>query len=172
MASFTSENSAECTKEELDLFTVHPTQTSIDSGIYTEYNPISSIADSIPIVFNIKSSGVEYLDLTNSIFYVKAKITKEGSGPLTGDDKVGPVNNLLHSLFSEVDLKLNDTLITNNSNAYPYRAYLETLLSYGADAKELQLTSALFYKDVAGAMDDHDPTDKDIKNRGFQCNVA
>ena len=100
MASFTSENSAECTKEELDLFTVHPTQTSIDSGIYTKYNPISSIADSVPIEFNIKSGGVEYLDLANSIFYVKAKITKEGGGPLTGHDKVGPVNNLLHSLFS------------------------------------------------------------------------
>ena len=83
MASFASENSAECTKEDLDLFTVCPTQTSIDSGLYTEYNPISSIVDSVPIEFNIKSSGVEYLDLANSIFFVKAKSTKEASGPLT-----------------------------------------------------------------------------------------
>ena len=30
---------------------------------------------------------------------------------------------------------------------------LETLLSYGEDAKKTQLTSALFYKDLAGKMD-------------------
>ena len=30
---------------------------------------------------------------------------------------------------------------------------LETLLSYGEDAKKTQLTSALYYKDAAGQMD-------------------
>jgi len=36
-------------------------------------------------------------------------------------------------------------------NTYPYRAMLETLLSY--DAKKTQLTSELFYADEAGKMD-------------------
>ena len=36
---------------------------------------------------------------------------------------------------------------------YPYRAYLETLLSYGPAAKDSQLTSEMWYKDKATKMD-------------------
>ena len=52
-----------------------------------------------------------------------------------------------------MDISLNGTLITQSTNTYPYRAILETLLSYGEDAKKSQLTSALFYKDEASRMD-------------------
>jgi len=52
-----------------------------------------------------------------------------------------------------VDIQFNGTLITSSTNTYPYRAILETLLSYGEDAKKTQLTSALYYKDAAGQMD-------------------
>jgi hypothetical protein len=50
-------------------------------------------------------------------------------------------------------VSLNGTLITSSMNTYAYRAYIETLLSYGFDAKTSQLTSALFYKGEAGKMD-------------------
>ena len=40
---------------------------------------------------------------------------------------------------------------------YAYRAYIETLMSYGVEAKSSQLTSALFYKDEAGKMDKPNP---------------
>ena len=43
---------------------------------------------------------------------------------------------------------------------------LETLLSYGGDAKKAQLTSALFYKDQAGRMDSVDFADATI-NKGM-----
>jgi len=69
------------------------------------------------------------------------------------DAAVGPVNLFLHIMFSQVDISLNGTLITSSTNTYPYRAVLETLLSYGQDAKTSQLTSALFYKDQASVMD-------------------
>ena len=46
-----------------------------------------------------------------------------------------------------------DTLVTPSSNTYPFRAYVETLLSYGAEAKKTQLTSQLWYKDTAGHME-------------------
>ena len=52
-----------------------------------------------------------------------------------------------------MDISLNGTLITHSTNTYPYRAMLETLLSYGEDSKKSQLTSALFYKDEASKMD-------------------
>jgi hypothetical protein len=49
------------------------------------------------------------------------------------------VNNLFHSLFSSIDLYLNNKLVTNNSDTYPYRAYLENLLSYGKESKNSHL---------------------------------
>ena len=59
----------------------------------------------------------------------------------------------LHSFFSQVDILLNSTLIAASTNTYPYKALLETLLSYRVDAKKTQLTSALFYQDKPGRMD-------------------
>ena len=78
-----------------------------------------------------------------------------------------PVNLFPHSLFSQVDIELNGTLITSSTNTYPYRAMLETLLSYGEDAKKTQLTSALFYKDEAGKMDVIALDDADARNGGL-----
>jgi len=40
-----------------------------------------------------------------------------------------------------------------STTTYPYQVVLQTLLSYGENAKTSQLTSALFYKDQAGVMD-------------------
>ena len=80
-------------------------------------------------------------------------------------DTVGPVNILLHRLFSQVEFSLSGTLITNSSNTYPYRAYLENLLSYRPAAKSSQLTSELFYKDEAGKMDKPNPLEANADER-------
>ena len=80
---------------------------------------------------------------------------------------MAPVNNWLHSLFSQVDVYLSGTLVTPSTNTYPYRAYIETLLSYGSEAKETQLTSQLWYKDTAGRMDSVKIVDEDVMNRGL-----
>ena len=52
-----------------------------------------------------------------------------------------------------MDISLYGTQFTASMNTYPYRAMLETLVSYGNDTKKAQLTSELFYADEAGKMD-------------------
>ena len=151
--SFVHEHSCECTKSELDLFSVPPTQTSIENGSWVEYHPLSTLASGAPIEFEINGSGEDYIDFANSYLHVRAKITLPNGDDIDDGAAVGPVNLFLHSLFSQVDVSLNGTQITPSMNTYPYRAMIETLLSYGGDAKESQLTSELFYKDVAGRMD-------------------
>ncbi|GFU22451.1 uncharacterized protein F54H12.2 [Trichonephila clavipes] len=86
-------------------------------------------------------------DLSQTQLYVKAKIVKVDNTPITKDDTIGPVNLFLHSLFSQVDVSLNDRVVSNSSNTYPYRSYIETLLNHGYDSKTSQLTAELFYKD-------------------------
>ncbi|MDJ0933677.1 hypothetical protein [Breoghania sp.] len=139
-------------KSELDLFTVPPTQTSIDHGQWVEYHPLATITDSGPLEFNISGSGEDYIDAGNTLLSLQAQIVKADGTNLPDDAMVGPTNLWLHSLFSQVDVSLNEKLISPSTNTYPYRAYLETLLSYGPAAKESQMTAALWYKDTAGHM--------------------
>ncbi|KAJ8025636.1 hypothetical protein HOLleu_33248 [Holothuria leucospilota] len=167
------EASCECTKSELDLFTVPPTQTSIEKGQWIEYHPIANITDSGPIEFFVSGSSEEYVDLAQTQLYVKAKITLVDGGNIPADAKVGPVNLFLHSMFSQIDVSLNERLISPSTPTYPYRAMMETLLSYGSDAKHSQLTSALFYKDTAGRIAQSDPTAAgDAANHGLQKRYA
>ena len=141
-----------CTKSELDLFSVPPTQSSIESGVWVEHQPLNNISDSGPIEFAIQSSTDAYLDLSNSVIFVKAQIQKNDGSDLGDDAVVAPVNYWLNALFGQVDLSLNDKLVSASTNTYPYRAYLETLLSFGDEAKTSQLTGALWYEDTAGHM--------------------
>jgi len=138
---------------ELDLFSVPPIQTSVENGTWVEYYPLTTVGDGSPIEFDISGTGEDYIDLANTMLYVQAKITKEDGTDLGAADPVGPVNLLLHSLFSQVDISLKGTQVTTSTNTYPYTAMLETLLSFGGDAKKLQLTSALYYRDQADHMD-------------------
>jgi len=88
------------------------------------------------------------------MLYVRAKIVRNNNGDLAADSTSAPVNLLLHSMFSQVDVSLNGTLISSSTNTYPYRSMLETLLSYGEDPKKSQLSAKLFYKDDAGNMEE------------------
>ena len=101
---------------------------------------------------------------------MKAKITKPNGTALDAGIKVGPVNLFLHSLFSQVDVSLNERLISPSTNTYPYRAMIEMLFNYGGDAKSSQLPMAMFYKDTPGKMDVVDPVADDAgANMGLKA---
>ena len=163
------DHSEECAKSELDLFTLPPTQTSVEKGQYVEYHPISNIADGGPIQFYVPGSTDEYIDPSQTQLYVKVKVTKADGADLIDTDVVGPCNLLLHSLFSQVDVTLNDRLISASTPTYPYRAMIETLLSYDKGAKLSQLTASGWVKDTAGRMDNVNCTASDTEtNAGLK----
>lgn len=142
-------------KSELDIFTTLPLQTSVESGSLQSYRPITSISNSGPIEFVVSgSSNDEYVDLARVYLHVRAKISAVAAGGGQGAlPVVGPVNNWMHSMFSQVDIYLNQKCITPASNSYPYRAYIENLLNYSAESKTSHLTSVVYAKDTAGYMD-------------------
>ena len=166
--AFVHPDSCECAKTELELFTLPPTQTAIESSQWVEHRPVSSVTPGAPIQFAVMGSGEEYIDLSETYLQVTLHITKPGgedleSGAEGADRGVGPINNWLHSIFSQIDVSLNERLVTPSTNTYAYRAYLETLLSYGPAAKESHLTAAMWYKDTCGVFDDTENL-----NLGFQ----
>jgi hypothetical protein len=92
---------------------------------------------------------------------------------LEASDHTAVTNSFLHSLFSQCTITLNGVTITPAAGLYGYRAYLETLLTYGSDSAASLLTNAFWYLDN-GDTQPNDPTDKytDATNKGFiaPCN--
>jgi len=84
---------------ELDLFSVPPTQTSVENGNWIEYHLLTSVGDDSLIEFDINGTGKDYFDLANTMILVYAKIVQPDSTNIADADPVGPVNLLLHSLF-------------------------------------------------------------------------
>jgi hypothetical protein len=151
----------------VDLFGIPPTQTSIEGGSWDHIHPVATLSDTAPIEFSVPGDGEQYFDLNNVMLYLKARILKGNGEDLEGDDNVGPVNNFMHSLFERVDVILGDTVVTPSSDTYPYRALLETLLSYSGDTKKGQLTRILFAKDTAGKMEDTRTAGGGDRNQGL-----
>ena len=158
--------SKRCDKGEIDLFSVPPTQQSLERGRWIGYAPLSSVENTdSPINFLVTGTD-EYIDLSKTILTVTGKIVKDNESVLDGANQtsVAPVNNFLHSLFKQVDVYLNGKQVTPAMGTYPYRAYIETLLNYDVSAKESQFSSALYYKDTATQMDEGGslPSSKEI----------
>ena len=74
----------------------------------------------------------------------------------------------IKSLFSQCNITPNGVTITHAADLYHYRAYFETLLTYGSDAVTSHLTNGFWYHDN-GDMGPRDPTATvtDATNKGF-----
>ena len=147
--------SKRCEKSEVDLFSIPPTQLSLEKGRWIEYRPLSSVQNNDSAITFVIAGTDEYLDLSKTILVVEGKVVPGTGGDLsTGQASIAPVNNFLHSLFRQVDVYFNGKQVTPAMGTYAYRSYLETLLNYDVSAKQSQLSSAMYYKDTAGEMDE------------------
>ena len=141
------EQSSQCLRSELDLFSLPPTQTAVDGSQWVEHSPVSTITSSSPIEFIVSGSGEDYMDLNNTLLEVKACIKTTNNSPVDAAVVVAPINNTLHSLFSQIDVSLNDVNVSSATTTYPHRAYIETHLNYGTDAKISRLQAAMYFID-------------------------
>ena len=105
-----------------------------------------------------------YVDLDLKLF-VKGKLQNEDNTVLSETDYTAAVNNLLHSLFSQCTIYLNGTQIKQATELYPFRAYIETLSTYGNDAASSHLTMPFWLIDE-GNMIGGDCTKPERTNNG------
>ena len=113
-------------------------------GSTTDSGLTSALTDQDPYEFAVSGAGKDYIDLFKTYLFVEAQIVNTDGSDLDPDTDVGPVNLWMHSLFSDVNVSLNEKLVSPPSSMYPYRAYIETLLSYEPAAKESQLTGVMW----------------------------
>lgn len=111
--AFINSHRSPTVKTELDIFAVPPTQNSVESGLIQCYRPVSALTDSSPIEFLIPGNSEEYIDLPHTTLHIVARII-----PSAEDQDVAPVNNFLHSMFSQVDVFLNQKNVCPPSSYY------------------------------------------------------
>jgi hypothetical protein len=142
--------SCECTKAELDRFSLPPTQTSVEYGAWKRYKPVAAISSDAPLEFHVNGSSEQYTEMSQNFLFVTVNLTQGVGSDLTDDVKAVLFNNFLHSMFSEVSVYLNQKMITSNTNIYAFRAYLHSLINYNESAKNTQCQCALWFPDTAG----------------------
>jgi hypothetical protein len=141
---------------EVALFDPVMTQLGLLNEYDRSFSPKAAIAKGMPIEFIIKGAAQQYMDLNAVKMRVKCKIVKPDGSNLAAADVpiVGPVNNILHSMFQEVGLILGTKPVSDPSNMYPYRAYLENLLNYDKTVqKNRLLTEGWVLDEVGDGMD-------------------
>jgi len=127
--AFINDQSCKCLKSELDLFSVHPTQTSIVNGNWIEYHPLNTVGDGSPIEFDINGTGEDYIDLANTMLFVRAKIIRPDGTNITNDTPIGPTNLWILSIFASRYL----------SEWYPGNHFNEYISLSGYDGNTSQL---------------------------------
>ncbi|XP_069092726.1 uncharacterized protein F54H12.2-like [Pleurodeles waltl] len=161
--------SGECTKSELDLFSLKPTQTSIENSFFMEVSPLATLTPLPPIEIFVLRSTDMYLELNNTLLHIVCKITKANGTNIEDDAKVAPISYPVATMFNQVDINLGDRLVTQSDNMYSYRSYIESILNYNRKAGDTQLSVELFYKDTHLHFED---TALDSGNNGFKKQPA
>ena len=147
----------DCRKSELMYDPPRLFQNEIESDYYQYLTPKNTLTTGNPLMFEIEGSS-DAVDLTSTQLKLRIKLVEANGGALSATSKVAPINNILHSLFSQVTVSLKDNIITQSNSNYPYRAYLETLLNYSSGAKKTWLKSAGWEVDDFGKFDDESNT--------------
>lgn len=142
------ERSSDSFVDELNIFSLPKTETSIVRSEYIEYRPCSQISQTGPIDFCLTTQENQYIDLKRSLLKVNFVVTDDVSAKPALDVDILAVNNLLHSLWSQVDIYLNQTLVSPCNNNYPYKAYFDNVLQANFQNNNVQKAEMWFNDDI------------------------
>jgi hypothetical protein len=152
--AFIHNSSAESLQDNMDLFSLPPTNLSLDHDETVTLKPLSALNDLSPIEFSVSPSADDYTDLSNTFIYIVMSVINEDGTSLEDADIVAPINNTLHSIFSDVSVTIGNKLVSSSSHLYPYKAYIESLFNYSSAAKDSHQTLALYYEDETAHFED------------------
>jgi hypothetical protein len=137
-------------RSELDIFSVKPTDVSVQSSDFQQYYPLTSVKENEnPLEFYVPGDNTHYLDLYSSYLYIQAKILKQNGADLAETELCAPGQLFFASMFQNCSVSLNGTNVFDSSNFYPYHGWIQRQLSCGESQKKTELTSEMYYKDTA-----------------------
>ena len=138
-------------KKELDLFQNVSMQTNYAGFKLERISSINGGTD--PLEFKLNGSGEDYVWPLHHYLLLQVQILNADRSALVNGDTTAPVNNFIHSLWNDLKVTINGTVVTPKEENYAYKSLIEKLLSFGDCAIDSQGEASLFIKDTAGAMD-------------------
>ena len=117
-------------EEKLCLFEKAPIDTCIDKTEWIPFAPVGQIGKNAPLEFDIPGNSAAYVDLERTRLRVGLRIVNGEGKVVKKDDKVCLTNLGLQTLFRQVNIELNQRLVTATVGSYyPYKAYLDVILN-------------------------------------------
>ena len=152
---------------ELDFYARTPVQNSIESTYEEEIRPISQLNSGGHYEFIIHNAINEYVKLNETTLYIRfrVRLIHKNNTAITAADwnSVSVVNNLLHSLWSQIDLSIGESQVTTSLQTYPYRAYFETILKSTPHARRTYKIGQMYdEEDLSSTPDALNDTRKNI----------
>ena len=126
---------------------VPDTLDSVQNVQWVEYRSTNQLNGNVIDIF-VPGSG-DFIDLRRSFLSVKFKVTKADGTALAATDHIGTANNMLSSLWSQVEVYLNGTLVSPNVNLFPHTSMFNTYLEKSLRQKSTIMRSSGFYHDTA-----------------------
>ena len=151
-----SSQTPEIHTEEIALFSRPPVNVAEDRISWHEVHPsYMSNAEYSSINFSIMGNSSQYVKLSDTELYVRMQIEKEDGTPfatmvdnnqplpIVQRESGTPIDFILHSMWSSVDIKLNNNLVSESGTNYMYKALLEAMLTYNDNTKKILLMKDL-----------------------------
>ena len=140
---------------------------STQSELTVDYRPLATITRGQSIDFMIPNTNVYYTDLSRTYLCIRARIKNKDDSLIDKTDKVAFTQLPLTSCFRQVDVMLNQTLMSSQIGVNaPYKAVLDHLVYKDKDYLNSAAQTALFYYDTPGHMNAIDPS-ADGSNQGL-----
>ena len=138
----------------LNLWDPKITNTAVENITWQEYRPVSQINSTSTIEFSVPNSGSQYFDLRKTRLMMKLKVVNKDGSALEATDQVWPINLIMNTMFSQVDLLLQQKQVTRlTAPGYALKSYVDTLLHHQASAKNGFLQAQLWHVDTPNAFD-------------------
>lgn len=124
----------ECGKSELNYQEPLFYQTDIEDDYFQYLSPKNTLTAGNPIYFDIEGTS-DFIDISQTQLKVRIQVTGPDGANITEDNNLAPINNVLNSLFSQVQISLKGNCISHSNLMYPFKSYIENLLHYPYNAK-------------------------------------
>ena len=162
----------------LNLFDLPDIDYSYEAKRWIPFKPANTGRQ--PILFTVPASD-DYYDLNETKLEIKVRLKTAGTGGVSDAEGTASdgnnskyiycVNNFGHSLFNQMNLSFNGVMMTEQSNAYHQKAYLETIVNYSRQEGETTLAPQGWVNEL-NVVDHFTPTNADTDDEPDVANWA
>ena len=139
----------------LSSFQIPNTNSAVKGSSYVAVRPLTNLLGTASVLEFAYPGSTKYIDLSKTQLYVKVRIVDTTGNKIKKDANVGIANNGLSTIFSNVELQLNNVPVARlANNLYPIKSYVECITKNMESSMASYMPSRLFAKDTAGHMED------------------